>query len=207
MAENVDEPHWLNVSRETLRRLEQLAGLVVQWSAKINLVSKASGQDLWKRHILDSAQVYSLKPDCSAHWLDIGSGGGFPGLVVAVLADENCPDLKVTLVESDQRKAVFLREAARQLGLSANIIRARIEDLQPLDADILSARALAPLPILCSYADIHLNKTGVALFQKGQNHVAEVLEARRNWTFTLTTHASRTDPAAVILEMKDLEHV
>lgn len=207
MADSIEVTQWLTVSRETMVRLETLGELVQHWSARINLVSKASLQDLWHRHILDSAQIFSLGPIRCDHWVDIGSGGGFPGIVIAILAEELSPSTKVTLVESDKRKAVFLREAARQLGLSARVIGERIEKLPSLSANALSARALAPLAKLCDYANLHLGEEGIGLFPKGENYESEVEEAHRDWTFSHKTHPSRTDPSAVIIELKDLKHV
>ena len=119
----------LAVSRETLDRLEALEALLKKWNPAINLVAKSTLGSAWDRHILDSAQLYTLAPPKVAHWADLGSGGGFPGLVIAALSHELDPDRRVTLVESDRRKATFLREAARQLGLSAEIRDERIESL------------------------------------------------------------------------------
>ena len=115
-----------NVSRETLERLDVYADLLRRWTRKINLVSKGSLEGLWTRHFLDSAQLLTLAPESSVSWADLGSGGGFPGAVVAVLAAETRPDLKVTLVESDQRKAVFLRTVLRETGVAGDVLTARI---------------------------------------------------------------------------------
>lgn len=197
----------LAVSRETLDRLEALEALLKKWNPAINLVAKSTLGSAWDRHILDSAQLYTLAPPKVAHWADLGSGGGFPGLVIAALSHELDPDRRVTLVESDRRKATFLREAARQLGLSAEIRDQRIESVPPLGADVLSARALAALPALCSFAARHMAKDGLALFPKGANHRAELDEAGRDWHFDVTVHPSDTDPAAVVLAMKAITHV
>lgn len=149
----------VNVSRETFEELRAYRSLVRRWTPAINLVSKASVDDLWQRHIADSAQVFAATGAESAQsWVDLGSGGGFPGLVVAVLAKELRPDLRVTLVESDLRKATFLRQAAQALSLSVTVHSVRIESLAPQNADVLSARALAPLSDLLAHAERHLRK-------------------------------------------------
>ena len=135
----------LDVSRETISRLEVLASQLTRWNPRINLVSRNSLADLWHRHIRDSIQLLYHGPENAAHWLDIGSGGGFPGLVIAAMVEEPRAPGKVTLVESDQRKCAFLRSVIREAGLSATVIAARIEEVPPLSATVISARALAPL--------------------------------------------------------------
>jgi 16S rRNA (guanine527-N7)-methyltransferase len=200
-------PAWLDVSRETFEKLSALCALVVRWTPAINLVAKSTASQIWDRHLLDSAQIISLLPPSATHWADLGSGGGFPGLVVSVLAAETAPDLKVTLVESDRRKCVFLSEAARTLGLKVNILTQRIDEIPALSADVLSARALASLDTLCGFADRHLAADGTAIFLKGANHAEEITEARKRWTFDAKIHQSRTDSTAVVLEMKAIRHV
>lgn len=194
----------LDVSRETLDRLHQLEALVVKWTPVINLISKGSGGDIWSRHILDSAQLFDISESVSGHWVDLGSGGGFPGLVVAILAAEKRAELRFTLVESDKRKATFLRQAAQILDLKLQVRAERIEVCSPLEADIISARALAPLSILCGFSSKHLVSAGAALFLKGAKHEQEVEDARKIWNFDLTTTPSRTDPAGAILMLKGL---
>lgn len=197
----------LDVSRETSHRLESLTALLLKWNPAINLVAKSTVADAWTRHILDSAQIYRLAPEVVAHWADLGSGGGFPGLVIACLAKELDPQRKMTLVESDQRKATFLRQAARQLDLSVTVLAQRIEEIPALQADVLSARALAALPQLCTFAHRHLASDGLALFPKGAQYRAELTDAGREWQFDLNVVPSETDPAAVILAMKAIAHV
>lgn len=194
-----------NVSRETLSRLSDFAKLVVKWNATINLISKATVDQIWSRHILDSVQVFDYGLQ-ARRWVDLGSGGGFPGLVVAILAKERAPEMQVILVESDQRKAAFLRQASQSLGLDAQVVCDRIELVHPLDADAVSARALAPLPQLLAFAVRHLAKGGVAIVQKGQNHRAELTDARRDWQFRCDTHQSSTDPSAAVLVIKEIAH-
>ena len=200
-------PEWLNVSRETLERLRRLMALVAKWNPAINLIARSTLDQGWTRHILDSAQVFFLAPKGARHWVDLGSGGGFPGLVVATMAQDSAAELRFTLVESDQRKATFLREAARELELTIKVIAGRSENLPALGADVLSARAFAPLDQLCAHGLRHLAPDGTGLFMKGGNFAAELASARRMWRFDVAAHASKTDPAAFILELKAIAHV
>lgn len=195
------EPELVGVSRETLERLERFSSLVSRWNPVVNLVSRASLSLLWKRHITDSAQIFPLRPPNALRWVDLGSGGGFPGLVVAILAAEQAPTMQVFLVESDQRKAAFLREASRQLDLKTEILCNRVEDLPYLAADVVSARALAPLPALCDMASRHLKPEGIALFMKGRGYSTELAEAKARWTFDCTITPSTTEEGAAILRI------
>ncbi len=193
---------------ETSRlRLEIFISILEKWNPAINLVSPASLAAVWDRHVADSVQVLQLCPPDAQHWVDLGSGGGFPGMVVAILAADRYPNLGVTLVESDQRKAVFLRTVSAETGVGVNVIAERIEKTKRLDADVVSARALAPLAQLCGYADRHLNRGGTALFMKGAHALAEIDEARQAWKFSLTVHPSTTEPTATILKLLELSHV
>lgn len=194
----------VNVSRETFTALKAYEALVRRWNSAINLVSKSSLQEIWARHIADSAQIFALCPPSATRWADLGSGGGFPGIVVAILAKDSMPDLRVTLVESDLRKATFLRQAIQQLGLAAEVHSQRIESLSPLAADVLSARALAPLSDLLAFADKHLTAQGVAIFPKGARHVEEIMEARQAWSFDLDTLPSLSDREAAILVIRNI---
>ncbi len=191
----------LNVSRETIRRLEIFARLLGKWNNSINLVSSVSLADLWARHIADSIQVFRAAPG-ARQWLDLGSGGGFPGLIVAILAVDEAPDLMVSLIESDHRKAAFLRTAARESGADCQVISARIEKTPEKQADIVSARALADLTTLLEYAQRHLKSTGTALFPKGVGWKKELISARRQWRFHVDVIESQTKPGAVILKIK-----
>jgi 16S rRNA (guanine527-N7)-methyltransferase len=196
----------LSVSRETEARLQGLVGLLEKWNVAINLVSKATLDQIWQRHILDSAQVFD-HGIAARRWLDLGSGGGFPGLVVAILAAEKAPEMQVTLVEADQRKATFLRAVGQSLGLSTTVLSDRVEAIAPQVADVVSARALAPLSQLCAFARPHLVPEGAAIFLKGKTFAAEVADARKNWNFALESHPSITDPSAVVLVLKGISHV
>lgn len=195
------------VSRETLDRLDLYETLLRKWQATINLVSPSTLPALWSRHMLDSAQLMSHVPAAARNWIDLGSGGGFPGLVCAAIAAEAHPEIAVTLVEADLRKAAFLRETARQLGLRVGVLSRRVEDLVTMRADIVSARALAPLSVLCTYAQPHLAENGICLFQKGARYREELATAERDWQMTYSVIPSITDADAVLIKIEQLRHV
>lgn len=195
----------VNVSRETFAALKDYEALVRRWTPAINLVSKNTVADIWERHIADSAQVFTACDTSEVqNWVDLGSGGGFPGLVVAILAKELRPALRTTLVESDLRKATFLRQAAQTLSLNAQVVSARIESLDPLGADILSARALAPLSELLCYAAKHVRDSGVAIFPKGARSAEELAEARKSWSFDVESLPSLSQDSASILVIRNI---
>ena len=194
----------LDVSRETLERLDAYAGLLRRWNPRINLVSGRTLDDLWKRHFLDSAQLLELSPPQARHWCDLGAGGGFPGMVLAILAAEKHPGMRFTLIESDQRKSEFLRAVMRETGTTANVVTDRIEAVPSVNADVVSARALAPLPALLGLADAHMASDGMAIFPKGAKAKHEISEALELWQFRCETVTSRTDEAAVILKISEL---
>ncbi|MFY0595097.1 MAG: 16S rRNA (guanine(527)-N(7))-methyltransferase RsmG [Cognatishimia sp.] len=197
----------LDVSRETLARLQILAELLEKWNGKINLVSPSTIQDLWTRHILDSVQLFNLTEQSGGHWLDIGSGGGFPGLVVAILnADIDSP-WQVTMMESDVRKCTFLRTVLRETGVSASVVTARIEQADPHSASVISARALADLSKLFEFSERHLLPDGLAIFPKGVNWKKEVQVAEKSWSFTSDVINSGTLEGAVILKVRDIKRV
>ena len=203
----MDLPDWLNVSRETHSKLQTFLALVVKWNRTINLVSNNSLLDGWTRHILDSAQLWGAAHIQVGLWLDMGSGGGFPGLVMAIIADEQAPDMRIALIEADRRKSVFLSEAARQLSLTVTVHPDRVERISGLAASVVSARALAPLDELLGRAKRHLATGGVAVFPKGQNFEAELSEARKRWRFDCDCLQSRTDPKAVMLRIENIQNV
>lgn len=192
-------PNGRNVSRETLERLEHFVATLRKWNPKINLVASSTLGNVWQRHIDDSIQVFDLAPSAGEQWADLGSGGGFPGIVAAILSAAERPEMMITLVESDKRKAAFLNTVIKELGLHASVLAERIESVPPLAADILSARALAPLPDLLAYAEKHMSPGGAAIFPKGIRHVEEIERALEDWRFTLQKIPSKTDPSAVVL--------
>lgn len=195
------------VSPATAGRLKRHVEELGRWNKAINLVSASTLPDAWERHVADSAQLVPLAPANPGLWVDLGSGAGFPGLVVAIILAETSPETRVTLVESDQRKATFLREVVRTLGLKTKIIAERIETTAPLVADVVSARALAALDALVPLAARHLGGHGIALFPKGANADKELASAATTWSFSVERLPSVTDASAEVLRLKDLKHV
>lgn len=193
-----------DVSRETIDRLAAYESLLRKWNARINLVSASSLDSIWQRHFADSAQLFALAGVKSGLWADLGSGAGFPGLVIAIMARESAPDLQTTLVESNLRKCAFLQSVATELAPGTTILSQRAEDLSPLNANIISARALAPLESLLPLAERHLAKTGKCLFLKGAQAESELTAARRIWDSSAETIPSVTDPKGVVLRIGDI---
>ncbi|MEN5247684.1 16S rRNA (guanine(527)-N(7))-methyltransferase RsmG [Brucella pseudintermedia] len=192
------------VSRETADRLFAFEELFRKWSKAINLASPSTLNELWTRHILDSAQLFPLASDAK-NWLDIGSGGGFPGIVTACfLADQ--PGTAIDLIESAGKKAAFLRTAAGHLNVPAHIHSARIEAMwQKIETpQVVTARALASLNDLFGLAEPWLTNGAKALFQKGRDYQREIDESRVGWSFDLVQHQSAIDQASVILEISNL---
>ena len=197
----------LNVSRETFLRLKEYEKLLFKWNTKINLVSKSTLDNFWNRHVLDSAQFLSSVGEKAGKWVDLGSGGGLPGLVVAILSDEIELVNKLFLVEADVRKAVFLKTVCRELGLKVEVYNNRIEELPPMSANIVSARALSPLKTLCLYAKNHLEKDGVAVFAKGENWKSELVEAQKKWIFSYEAVKSTLHEGSVVLVLRGIKSV
>lgn len=179
--------------------LEAYAALLARWNERINLVSPRDLPRLWERHIDDAAQLLPLIPPGTRRIADLGSGAGLPGLVLAVLSG-----LDTHLVERDQRKAAFLREAARVTGAPATVHAADAATLPPLGADLVTARALAPLPVLLPLALRHLAPGRACLFPKGATASAELTAAAEAWTMHVERFPSRTDPAATILRLTEV---
>jgi len=196
-----------NVSRETNDKLKHFANLLAKWNPRINLVSKRSLDELWERHIVDSVQIANFIEDPVDHWVDLGSGGGFPGLVVAILAKEHGFPKKVTLVESDARKCAFLRTVIRETESKASVINDRIERIQPLNADVLSARALADLDLLFGFCELHLVSNGTAVFPKGATWQQELKMAESKWKFEYRVVSSEIEPSAAILGFTGVSRV
>lgn len=193
-----------DVSRETLHRLTEFEALVRKWNPVINLVSRSTLDAIWDRHFRDSAQVFLVAGEEFRKWVDLGSGGGFPGTIAAILAREKVPDGNFVCIESDIRKCEFLRTVGRALDLSLTVFSRRIEDTPPQNGDIVSARALAPLSNLLAYAQRHLATDGSALFLKGKSWQQEVDDARKSWRFDLEAKPSETDPEAALLKIRNI---
>jgi 16S rRNA (guanine527-N7)-methyltransferase len=192
-----------SVSRETWERLDGLVALLLKWQHTTNLVAPSTLPEVWTRHIADSLQLLTIVPDARA-WADLGSGGGFPGLVVAcAMADH--PGAKIELVESNQKKSAFLREAARVLSVPAIVHARRIEDFISVTVqsfDVVTARALAPLEKLIDYASPLLKAGAIGLFPKGQDVEAELTAASKSWTIETELVPSVTDPQARIVVVR-----
>jgi 16S rRNA (guanine527-N7)-methyltransferase len=188
------------VSRETLSRLKAYADLLADWNARHNLVAKSTLPDIWHRHLWDSAQLAPLILETARTLADLGSGAGFPGLVLAALR----PELKVTLHEATTRKCAFLQAAAECMGLKVEIRNARLEDLPPQAFDMVTARALAPLPLLLEYAHRFTGPNSVCLFLKGQNVGSELTEASKYWNMKTSQVPSQTEPSAAIVMVREL---
>ncbi len=185
------------VSRETLARLEAYAELLARWSLRINLVGRATLGDLWRRHILDSAQLRPLIPDTAQSLIDLGSGAGFPGLVLAILGVA-----AVELVEADSRKAAFLREAARVTATDVTIRACQSAAVPPHGVAVVTARALAPLVRLLDLARPFIGAGTICLFPKGERAEQELTLAREHWTMAVSMHRSIADPRGVVLRLQ-----
>jgi len=196
-----------DVSRETTDRLIAFEEQFRKWSSAINLASPSTLADLWNRHILDSAQLFPLASDAK-RWLDLGSGGGFPGIVTACFLKES-PGASIDLVESAGKKAAFLRTAAGHLAVPARIHSTRIEAMwDKIDVpDVVTARALASLSDLFKLAEPWLTSGSKALFQKGRDYQREIDESRVGWSFDLVQHESAIDNSSVILEISNLRRI
>jgi 16S rRNA (guanine527-N7)-methyltransferase len=195
-----------NVSRETLALLESFVALLADWNQRHNLVSAKSLEDVWHRHVWDSAQLIRFVPDTATSLVDLGSGAGFPGIILATMLRDG-PRFRAVLYESTAKKCRFLEEAAARLGLNVEVRNARMEEAKREPFDLTTARACAPLTKLLGYARPFQGPNSVCLFLKGQSVESELTEARTSWRMKLERHASLTDPSGVILEIRDLAHV
>ncbi len=189
------------VSRETLARLKAYADLLKDWNARHNLVSRNSLDDLWERHFWDSAQLAPLIPQNARTLADLGSGAGFPGLVLAELLRGR---VAVTLFESISKKCTFLEAAAGRMNLDVTIKNSRMEAWEGPPFDVITARACAPLPKLLSYAHKFTGPGSVCLFLKGQNLGAELTEAHKSWKMETRQISSQTSLSGAILEVREL---
>lgn len=191
-----------DVSRETLARLEIYASLLMKWQGSINLVGADSLKDIWRRHMLDSAQLATHIPPGAAVITDLGSGAGFPGLVLSIVLDR-----PIRLVEASGKKAAFLREAVRLTEAPAIVHHGRIEKAEACTSEIVVARALAPLPMLLDYAAPFLRiagKNAICIFLKGSRAEEELTEASNSWTMTVERFQSVSDPTGIILRIRDM---
>ncbi len=195
-----------NVSRETLALLKAYVGLLEEWNARHNLVAASTLPDLWRRHMWDSAQLAARIPAEARSLVDLGSGAGFPGLVLATIVRER-PGFRTVLYESTGKKAAFLQAAAERMNVPVEIRNGRIEAAKREAFDVVSARALAPLPKLLPYAQLFAGPDTVCLFLKGQNIGVELTEARKSWKMSVLSHPSQSDPSGTVLEIRELRRV
>ncbi len=199
-----------HVSRETMDRLTAYESLLKKWQKSINLVSKSTLDNVWGRHFWDSAQLWRLASEKHLKWADFGSGAGFPGLVLAIMAHER-PGFQMNLIESDQRKSVFLREVIRETGARAQVHTSRIEAEDTIAAigpcDALSARACAPLDRLLSWSAPYFGPETVAFFLKGVQADEELTVAWKSWTFKVTSYPSQADQQGSVLKVEQLARV
>jgi 16S rRNA (guanine527-N7)-methyltransferase len=189
----------LDVSRETSARLEAYVALLRSWNQRINLVSPATLDDVWRRHILDSAQLYGLLPAGARTLVDLGSGAGLPGLILAILGVA-----EMHLIEADNRKCAFLREAARVTGAAIVLHAQRIETVAEFAADVVTARAYAPLPRLLDHARRFIAPHSILLLLKGKAVGEELTEARKAWKMRETLIQSVSDPSGAILRLEEV---
>jgi len=200
-----------NVPRGTLSDFTQWYGLLRKWNARINLVASKEIEQFWHRHAYDSWQINAYLPSRWDQLVDLGSGGGFPGLSLGIFSKLRAAEAgtdfgrgEVHLVESIGKKTSFLKTVSRELALPVTVHTARIEALPPMSADVVTARAFAPLPRLFEYAALHLKPTSVLILPKGESADKEIKDASIHWNFEIETFKSGTDPAASILRVVKL---
>jgi len=192
-----------HVSRETLSRVSAYLSALDAWRERINLIGPGEGRHLWRRHVLDSLQLLDQIGPNDKLVADLGSGAGFPGLALACALVDRA-GTSMTLVEKSPRKSEFLKAAIIAVGLPAQVLTQRVEEAPESQFDVVTARALAPLPKLLGYAHAWLKPSGKALLMKGRDAVAELTMARKSWTFDLSTRASLSSPEGQILTVSDL---
>jgi len=194
-----------HVSRESIEVLQIYVDLLAEWQKKTNLVSNSSLNDIWKRHICDSIQCKSIFPN-KLNWLDIGTGAGFPGLVLSILS-RNEPGFVMNLVESNNKKCAFLRKVIRETGVRANVTTSRIESVakQYSNTEVVTARALSSLDNLLMLTQSWFDSGAAGLFLKGRDYAQELEKCRGSWEFDLLVHNSRIEENSVLLEIQNLK--
>lgn len=196
-----------SVSRETLERLKVYETSLHEWQKKFNLVSNASLEDAWNRHFLDSMQLFNFIPKTARSLCDFGSGAGFPGMVLAIMAKEKTPYLKVSLIESIKKKTLYLNEVNKITEANAVIINDRIENIPPQSFDVITSRAMASLKDLLNYTKKFFGKNTVCIFPKGKSYAEEIAEAEKFWKFDCKIVPSEMSSEGVILIITNLSAI
>lgn len=199
----------LGIGEQEYLKLQNFVALLAEWNEKMNLVSKNSFADVWVRHVLDSAQLITYLPKNLKHLVDIGSGAGFPAIVLAILVERIIPEAKLTLVESITKKTVYLNDVVQKLGLkNVEIINDRVENIGKntvfKDVDVITARAVAQLDVLCSYAKHIGNPNTKLLLLKGQKWAEEDTLAQNHWQYDLTIYPNKYCLDGVVMELLNL---
>lgn len=203
--ENFKEKY--SVSRETFERLKAYEASLHEWQKKFNLVSNASLADAWNRHFLDSIQLYKLIPESAKILYDFGSGAGFPGMVLAIMAKEKTPYLKVKLIESIKKKTLYLNEVKQITNTDVEIINDRIENLKAEPADVITSRAMCSLKELLGYTKKFCTAQTKCIFPKGKKYKEEIEDAQKEWRFTYEVVPSEQSDEGVILVITNLSRI
>lgn len=196
-----------NVSRETFDKLKTYQALLVEWQAKFNLVSNNTLEESWERHFADSAQLYKFIPQTAQTLLDFGSGAGFPGMVLAIMAECREPRLQVSLVESTAKKTLYLNEVKTQTNTRVAIINDRIENIAPQKADVITSRAMTSLDGLLGYAIRFCKAETICIFPKGKKYAQELQEAHKHWKFRCRIEPSDVSDEGKILIISNLNKI
>jgi 16S rRNA (guanine527-N7)-methyltransferase len=194
------------VSYETIHKLSTYRDMLVEWNGKFNLVAASTLPHIWARHFLDSAQLMAFIPETALTLADMGAGAGFPGLVLALLAQDKKLPLHIHSIESTGKKADFLQAVIDALKLNVTVRRDRVENIRDLKVDIITARAMKALPELLKYANYLLHKDTICIFPKGRAAAEELTQARKYWTFTEEIHPSRSDDSGSVLVLSGLRY-
>ena len=194
-----------NVSRGTIQQLREYESTLQDWQSKMNLVSNSSLDSAWERHFEDSVQLFDLLPSNAETLFDFGSGAGFPGMVLAIMAKELLPNLQVNLVESTKKKTLYLKHVSDLTDTKVNIYNDRIENIKNQKADVITSRAMSSLNDLLNYSEPFCKKNTILIFPKGKKHQAEIDDAKRNWGFDIDIFQSSSSDEGAILVLTNLK--
>lgn len=191
-----------DVSRETISKLHEFVNLLLKWNKKINLIGRGTIDDIYNRHLIDSLQLSPYIPNNISEITDVGSGNGFPGIVLSIITDK-----KTNLVEIDKKKSIFLKEAALLLSLNVHVHNERIEEIENLPSELITARAVADIKTLFEWMQKHLKRETTLLLPKGKNYKLEVEDALKNWSFDMNLFKSIVDRESVILKIENIKRL